>query len=84
MDIIKVLEDGGFETVDGYDAVLNAIKIAAVPGKKPLCSGYGVFPNGRKCLGCDDCEKPKPSLRAAVRLDGKEKGDESIRSCKAH
>lgn len=21
-----------------------------------LCSGYGVYPDGRKCNGCSDCE----------------------------
>jgi len=23
------------------------------------CSGYGVYPNGIKCIGCSDCKKAK-------------------------
>ena len=56
MDLVKALEDGGFKTVVGFDAVLNAIKDAAGPNQTPLCSGFGVFPNGEKCGGCDDCK----------------------------
>lgn len=24
---------------------------------KHLCSGYGVYPNGYKCVGCSDCKR---------------------------
>lgn len=24
-------------------------------GKKSLCSGYGIYPDGEKCSGCMDC-----------------------------
>ena len=26
---------------------------------KCCCSGYGVYPNGIKCCGCEDCRKTK-------------------------
>lgn len=26
---------------------------------KHLCSGWGVFPGGKKCNGCDDCRGKK-------------------------
>ena len=26
---------------------------------KLRCSGYGVYPNGIKCIGCSDCKKAK-------------------------
>ena len=22
---------------------------------RPLCSGWGIFPDGKKCKGCQDC-----------------------------
>lgn len=31
------------------------------------CSGYGVYPNGRKCKGCSDCEGKKVSTKLAVK-----------------
>ena len=24
-------------------------------GEMSLCSGYGIYPNGKKCTGCSDC-----------------------------
>jgi len=59
MDIIKILNDGGFSTVEGKNAVLKAIKDSAGPSSKPLCSGFGVFPNGKRCDGCSDCDNQK-------------------------
>lgn len=57
-DITKILEGAGYKTVTGADAVKKAIRDAEIPGDStPLCSGYGVFPDGRKCEGCDDCKK---------------------------
>ncbi len=32
---------------------------------KNLCSGYGVFPGGKKCKGCTDC-KGKPMTMAEI------------------
>lgn len=55
IEIEKILNDGGFETVSGVDAVLGAIKDCAGTDTKPLCSGYGVLPGGDKCAGCKDC-----------------------------
>ena len=56
MEITEVLNKRGFETVEGKDAVLNMIKSASDGNMTPLCSGYKVFPDGRKCEGCKDCE----------------------------
>lgn len=35
-------------------------------GKKfrPLCSGWKVFPNGKKCKGCEDCLTEKTNKMA--------------------
>ena len=55
MDIIKILNDAGFTTIEGMDLVLKAIKDIAEPPSTPLCSGYRVFPDGEKCPGCFDC-----------------------------
>lgn len=30
---------------------------------KPMCSGWGVFPGGKKCKGCEDCN-PKTNNMA--------------------
>lgn len=27
------------------------------------CSGYGVYPDGRKCKGCSDCEGKKITIK---------------------
>lgn len=35
-------------------------------GKKSLCSGYGVYPDGEKCSGCMDC-KGKYVKKAATK-----------------
>jgi hypothetical protein len=39
--------------------VYNLIRhhIAKHVCEKRLCSGYGVLPNGKQCIGCSDCEK---------------------------
>jgi len=55
MYIVKILNDAGFETVEGKEAVIKAIKDMAGPPSTPLCSGYRVFPDGKKCPGCPDC-----------------------------
>jgi hypothetical protein len=57
MNLISILENDGFKTVRGYDKLLKAIKDTAGEDKTPRCSGYGVFPDGRKCNGCGDCKK---------------------------
>ncbi len=56
MEVTKILNEAGHETVEGKDAVLNMIKSASDGTETPLCSGYRVFPDGRKCKGCEDCE----------------------------
>lgn len=55
MEIVKILNDFGFKTVVGKDAVLTAIKDASDGKSVRLCSGFKVFPNGEKCPGCIDC-----------------------------
>ena len=44
MDIIKILNDGGFSTVEGKNAVLKAIKDSAGPSSKPLMLRFRSFP----------------------------------------
>lgn len=65
-DIVEILEDDGFKVVRGYAAVMGAIEAAADQDTKPLCSGYGVFPDGKKCDGCKDCRNPGWSFRGAI------------------
>jgi len=34
-----------------------------------LCSGYGVYPDGRKCKGCSDCEGNAPkTMRGLLKV----------------
>jgi len=55
-ELTKTLTDGGFTVIEGKDAVLIAIEgVSDASGER--CSGYGVFPGGRKCKGCEDCNK---------------------------
>ena len=56
MEVVEILNEAGYKPAEGRDAVLNMIKSASNGGTKPLCSGYGVFPNGIKCKGCEDCK----------------------------
>jgi hypothetical protein len=56
MEIKEILSEAGIEVVEGKEAVLNMIKSASDGNMTPLCSGYKVFPDGRKCKGCEDCE----------------------------
>lgn len=58
-DIVKILNDAGFKTVEGRDAILRAISKVSDGKDERLCSGYGVFPDGRLCKGCRDCRKEK-------------------------
>jgi len=61
-DIIKILNNHGFKTIEGKESVLRAITEEAGPQSKPLCSGYRVFPDGRKCLGCSDCHQTTETI----------------------
>ena len=56
MDLVEILKKEGFKTVQGYGATLKAIKDVADSNTTPLCSGYGIFPDGKKCEGCEDCK----------------------------
>ena len=55
-EIVKILEDEGFEVFEGANAVRRAIRRCADDSIQSLCSGYRVFPDGRKCKGCSDCK----------------------------
>ena len=57
-ELIKILDTAGFKTVSGYNNVMDAIKSVAGSSITPLCSGYGIFPDGKKCPGCEDCFNP--------------------------
>ena len=54
-ELIKLLADNGYKTVEGYENVKNMIKQKADGSEQPLCSGHGFFPDGKKCKGCSDC-----------------------------
>lgn len=56
MDIVEVLNDAGYKTITGKEALEIAIQEVADLSTTPLCSGYGVFPGGEKCPGCNDCK----------------------------
>ena len=56
-DITDIAKEAGFDFVEGKNATLKMIKDVAGPDTLPLCSGYGVFPDGKKCTGCDDCKQ---------------------------
>lgn len=55
-DIEQILQDAGYQTVSGADAVKNAIKSLSDGSSERLCSGWRCFPDGSKCPGCADCE----------------------------
>lgn len=54
-ELEQILQNAGYETISGGDAVLNAIASVSDGSTDRLCSGWGVFPNGDKCPGCSDC-----------------------------
>ena len=57
MDIVKILNEAGYKTVEGCEKVTEAIKSESAGQTQWLCSGYRVFPGGEKCPGCNDCNK---------------------------
>ena len=56
-EIVTLLNENGYETVEGASEVISAIKEVGDGREGKLCSGYGVFPTGEPCEGCSDCEK---------------------------
>lgn len=57
--LIEILNEAGFKTtLEGAEAVRAAILQEAGKDQTPLCSGFRVFPNGKKCEGCNDCREP--------------------------
>lgn len=57
MNIVELLNGAGYETAEGAEAVLALVKAKGDDRTERLCSGYGVFPNGDRCAGCQDCER---------------------------
>ena len=55
-ELEQILQEAGYATVSGGDAVLAAIASASDGSTERLCSGWRVFPNGDKCPGCHDCD----------------------------
>ena len=53
--IHEILNDAGYRTINGADNVLAAIATESDGSTERRCSGYGVFPDGEKCEGCNDC-----------------------------
>lgn len=54
--VIKILQKAGFKTVEGMEAVLQKSEELSHGKNTSLCSGFGVFPDGRRCQGCHDCQ----------------------------
>ena len=54
-EIVGILENGGYTTVIGADAVLDAISSESDGSTEKRCSGWRVFPDGTRCDGCEDC-----------------------------
>ena len=56
MDELKnILIKEGYAVTEGRENVEKAIKQMANNDTKKLCSGFKVFPDGKKCSGCKDC-----------------------------
>ncbi len=56
-DLVDLLRAVGYGVVEGRDAVLAAIAERSDGSTELLCSGYGVFPDGKRCGGCRDCNQ---------------------------
>ena len=54
-DIADILRSNGYNVVIGKTEVLRVISDLADTISDPQCSGYGVFPDGTRCKGCEDC-----------------------------
>jgi len=61
-ELLGLLHEGGYKTVEGRDAVLAAIAAESDGSSEVLCSGYRVLPDGTTCAGCRDCS-PNKDLR---------------------
>jgi hypothetical protein len=55
-DLVRVLAEAGFTTIEGADNVLAAIAAESDGSTERLCSGFRVFPDGTHCAGCSDCD----------------------------
>ena len=57
-NIAEILQEGGFEVVEGYEEVKRLIESQQHEEVHiDLCSGYGVFPDGSRCPGCPVCRR---------------------------
>lgn len=64
--LVRALRDNGYAVADGIADVRNLIHAVSDDNEQPLCSGYGVFPDGTRCEGCADCSpNEKLSHRAS-------------------
>ena len=64
-DLVGVLNEAGFKTIEGADNVLAAIAAESDGSTERLCSGFRVFPDGTRCDKCADCNVlcPAPATR---------------------
>ncbi len=53
--LVRALRDAGYSVAEGSADVRNLIHAASGDDVQPLCSGWRVFPGGKKCQGCADC-----------------------------
>lgn len=56
-ELSELLQNSGYEVAIGCDNTRKMIAEKADHSTTELCSGYGVFPDGRKCVGCADCNQ---------------------------
>ena len=54
-DVKDVLEQAGYTVIEGAENLSSVIGFDF--SREVLCSGFGVFPDGKKCPGCLDCRK---------------------------
>ena len=54
-NLVDILKDSGYIVLEGKDEVIKMIKSNSQVGCLPRCSGFRIFPDGRKCYGCRDC-----------------------------
>ena len=55
-ELEQLLSMSGYEVVIGYENVKKLIKEKSDGKTQLLCSGYRIFPDGKQCDGCPDCE----------------------------
>ena len=53
--LVRALREAGYTVAEGPADVLNLIHAVSDDGAQPLCSGWRMFPDGKRCEGCEDC-----------------------------